>query len=549
MSTKTLLLPLLFLGLTAGAYAQERSFGTLPLGQKPGATFARDGANLKNTPEYAHALGIFNRLVGARGDSRYPVPTFAMRVGGGQAAAINYDKPEIVLEKQAYDVCASYGDQADAALAFLLGHELTHYYENHAWRRGFVNSYRDLPIAIKLDTLLDAAANETEADYLGGFLAYSAGFGLFDQGGDFIKSIYDAYEFDPEIPGYPSLSDRMALGARTAEKLTELVDVFDMANLLVAIGNYSQAYEHYRYIIMRYQSREFYNNLGVTATLDALQYFNPNELKFRFPLELDLQTSASKGDGAASDRNKLLRQAILHFDAAISLDPRYAPAYLNKASVFALLGDNERARFYADKEARQAAIENDAFPKTAVDVDILLGILDSRERKTEQADTAFATAAKAGSALAAHNLKILRGEPIGTEKTTFRGSLRPEKIDEQTILNVAFNFIADSRMSINLTPQYTLYYNSKQGENSRLLLSYDEYQGKGVYVHLTGPDYQGATGREIKLGDARDAIIEAYGEPQRTLETPRGEILKYNSMIFILGPEGKLERWANHIER
>ena len=546
MSTKTFLLPLLFLGLAAGTSAQEGSFGSLPLVQNPGAIFARGGADLKDTPEYAHALAVFNRLVRARGDSRYPPPNFAMRASGGQAAAINYEIPEIVLEKQAYDVCARYGDQADAALAFLLGHELTHYYENHAWRRGFVARYRDLPIAIKLDTLLDAAANETEADYLGGFLAYSAGFGLFDQGGDFIKSIYDAYGFDPEIPGYPSLSDRQALGARTAEKLAELVDVFDMANLLVAVGDYAQAYEYYRYIIMRYQSREFYNNLGVTAVLDALKYFNDNELKFRFPLQLDLETtSASKGDGAASNRNKLLRQAIFHFDAAISLDPDYAPAYLNKASTFALLGDNERARFYADKEARQAAMKNDAFLKTAVDVDILLGILDWREGKAEQADTAFAAAAKAGSALACRNLEILRNEPLCTKKATFSGIPRTELIDEQSIGTIA----PDPKMKVDLTPRFTLFQNPKQGENSRLLISYDHHEEIGLYLHLTGPDYQGATAREIKLGDERAAIIEAYGEPALTIETPRGEILRYRSILFILGPDSKLERWANYIVR
>jgi hypothetical protein len=54
------------------------------------------------------------------------------------------------------------------------------------------------------------------------------------------------------------------------------------------------------------------------------------------------------------------------------------------------------------------------------------------------------------------------------------------------------------------------------------------------------------TPQYLKALDERAAISEAYGEPGRTLETPRGEIMIYKSTIFILGPGGKLERWANY---
>jgi len=529
--------------------AQQRSFGTLPLA-KPARSAAIMGAAIEGTPEYEKALAVYNRLVAARGDYRFPVPTFKMTNDEAQVASMDYDKLEIVLEKKAYDVCAGFGDGADAAIAFLLGHELTHYYEKHAWRQGFVNDFKGLEIGKKLslekDTLLiDDTANETEADYLGGFLAYSAGYGLFDKGGELIKKLYVAYDMVKEdpLPGYPHLADRQTISARTAEKLKRLVEVFDMANLLTTIGRYPDAYEYYRYVLMQYQSREIYNNLGVTAILDAMQYFKESELKFRYPVELDLASSATKGaSGAGSVRNNLLRQAILHFDAAISLDPGYAPAYLNKACAYALLDDTERARWYAEKEARPAAEKNN-YAKTATDVNILIGILEAKAGNTDAAQKIFKTAAEGGSSLAGINLKLLNNEELGTETTTF-GGLRAkiESVDNQKIDDIHNNLDYDAPRSTEINTK--IKFHQKQYANSRVFIHH-----KGdvfTSFHLTGPGYTGETGRAIKAGATFTAVRLAYGEPGQTIETPLGQIWKYSSIIFIFNKDCKLERWVTY---
>lgn len=535
----------IFCFAVSAASAQQRSFGTLPLVQMPEAPqFSSE--KIEDTPEYKKALAVYERLVQARGDFRFPVPTFVLSADERNVAYARYDQLEIGLEKKAYDVCAGFGEHADAAIAFLLGHELTHYYEKHAWRRGFVTNHKDLEIGIKLDSLADAVANETEADYLGGFLAYSAGFGLFDKGGELIERLYQAYKLPPKLDNYPSLSDRQTLSKRSAERLARLVDVFDMANLLTAVGSYREAYAYYRYILMEYQSRETYNNLGAAAVLDALQYFNPNELKFRFPVELDLESSASKGDGMVDTRNQLLQEAILHFDAAISLDPNYAPAYLNKATAFALLGDNLRARFYADTEARQAA-QRGNFSKTAIDIDILIGILDWREGNADKAEAAFQNAAAKGSALAAHNLKQLRPEPKREEMLSAFGALTgAEEIDNQTLGQISRGIRFDRNKSISIDGRLVFHQNPAQGENSRLFINAENQSRNRVLMHITGPDYKGKTAMDIGLKADRAAIVREYGKPTSTVETPRGEIMVYSNILFILGPDGKLERWATY---
>lgn len=523
--------------------AQERSFGTLPLINKPGIV-ANLSSKKIDSVQYRKVLNIYNKLVQARGDFRFPVPSFNLISEERRVAGIDYDQLNIVLEEKALGVCNTFGTESDAAIAFLLAHELTHYYEKHAWRRSFAEDHKDLKIGLDLDKVSDAAANETEADYLGGFLAYSAGFGLFQKGSEIIQSLYKAYGLKNDIPGYPSLSDRQALSRRTAETMASLVDVYDMANLLVATGKYTEAYEYYRYILLTYQSREIYNNLGVTAMLEAMKYFKETELKYRYPIELDLESSAGKGDPTLNMREKLLRQAILHFDAAISLDPNYAPAFLNKANAFALLGDLTRARFYANIEARQAS-KTGNYPKVDQDIDVLMGIIEARSNNVKGAQALFTKADKAGNALAKINLRVLlKQAPV---KEIPAGTLWPEveKIENLTLEELSNDLRVDPKKTVSIKNQLEFLQTPNLGRGSKAFVNLLRNDEKTIF-HLTTSTYTGKTARKIGIGDTRASIVLAYGEPNRSLETPLGQIMVYKNIIFILGKEGKLERWANY---
>ncbi|MBK9487514.1 MAG: hypothetical protein IPO07_01035 [Haliscomenobacter sp.] len=145
-----------------GVAAQERSFGTLPLINKPGIVLASSGSKKIDSVQYRRVLNIYNRLVQARGDFRFPVPSFNLVAEERRVAGIDYDQLNIVLEEKALGVCNSFGADADAAIAFLLAHELTHYYEKHAWRSGFAEDNKDLKIGVAMNKLADDAANETK---------------------------------------------------------------------------------------------------------------------------------------------------------------------------------------------------------------------------------------------------------------------------------------------------------------------------------------------------------------------------------------------------
>ncbi|MGB5026629.1 MAG: hypothetical protein WBO44_14835, partial [Saprospiraceae bacterium] len=64
---------LVVVGLPFGN-AQNRSLSTMPLLQADNFTSSQV-ENLNNTPAYDRCLKIYNQLVAARGDFRFPVPS------------------------------------------------------------------------------------------------------------------------------------------------------------------------------------------------------------------------------------------------------------------------------------------------------------------------------------------------------------------------------------------------------------------------------------------------------------------------------------------
>ncbi|MCB0557187.1 MAG: hypothetical protein KDD02_26820 [Phaeodactylibacter sp.] len=499
---------------------------------------------------YKAAYEVYQSLVKARGDNRFPAPRFEMTGREQKVAEMMYDEPLIRLEEKAYDICRGFGPDSTSALARLLAHELIHYYEKHGWNQDFSSSFAasnqikdSLAVAISL-------LNETQADYLGGFLAYSAGYDVFKGGAAFLEKVYKDYPIDPFVEdSHPNLAKRTAMIDASAKKLAEFIEIFETANFLAAVGSYADARAFYKYILKTYQSREIFNNLGVLTVFEALTYFNESEVKYRLPLQLDLEPRSSKGSGFADTQKALLEEAIRYFDSAISLDESYAPAYLNKACAYTLLKDYERANFYATREAAQRSQENPKFAKAATDAMVLQGIIAGMQNDRIKAEAFFDMAIAQGSSLAQYNKNVLLKLDQGEEESTGFSLSAPEKVD-------GFELSTFSRR-----PFGAQAYNEKIGDklmffefagsapnNSKVLISQYNNGERNAFFHITGDGYQGSSGRGIKLGDSLDKIEGEYKKPIRTLELTNGQILVYNQVIFLIGMDKKVKKWAVYVK-
>ena len=535
-------------------------------------TFKKE--KLEDSEKYKFAKKIYDDLYEARGDKRFQKPEFVMNRDESLVAWMDPKEIQIGLEEKAYDICASFGDQKATALAILLGHELTHYYEKHAWRSSFASDNDDLDLDKQLNITkkekkkYDKIQNETQADYLGGFLAYSAGYPVFKESPDFLDKVYQAYfkkedgTIQTELEDYPSLKDRKTLAVKSTASLEKLVEVFDMANFFVATKNYEEGRAYYKYILKEYQSRELYNNVGVAAVLEALDLFTETEVKYKFPIELDLNFGGkgSKGLGYGDEkeekRKKLLREAIRHFDYALSLDDQYAPAYLNKACAYTLLEDYTRAQFYAEVEGMAVAKATDK-TKTATDIKVLLGIIAARNNNVEKAGDFFEEAITEGSHIAADNKVVLvTGKSPKKESNTTLLMAKKEKIDGISLaefkaaLEETGELSTDYSITIRNTigNKKTLFVkaNNKNGQNSKMLIAAhgDNY----FFFQMTGDNYQGETARNIKRNATAETITDRskYKAPDQTLESTGGQILVYKNLVFFL-KNNKLVKWCTYI--
>lgn len=512
-----------------------------------GSNSANRAGGTVNEEKKAVAFKIYQRLIEARGDYRYQPPEFLFSSERADCAKMDYDSLEITLEEAAYDVCAGFGKDRDKALAILLAHELVHFYEKHGWRKSFAKEYKKLDIGMKLSDMQDAVAQETEADYLGGFLVYTAGFGLFEGAPKLIEKLYKEYQLSDTLPRYASRQDREKMSALTLKKITLLTDAFEMANILTAIGKYAEARLFYEYVIREYQSRELYNNMGVMILLEVID--NENS-KWFLPVELDLESHSGRGSsGFANRREAMLREAIKNFQSAINLDLNYAPAYLNLACAYTLLEDYARARFYAEIEVSSLA-KKSSNSKTLSDANVLLGIISAMQNDKVNAQKLLETEAP-NNPLAAKNLKILLNKE---EETPTSGPMvgRPavEKIDNIDLSDFEENLKWEDSLTLKVVHnKLTLFQHNLPSKHSKIYIFYNALGDteQQSYFHITKDGYEGTTGKEgIKLGSKRADILHAYSSPSKVIQTPRGEILVYKKLIFMLNAQGVLERWVNY---
>ena len=514
-----------------------------------------EAKDLSDQPEFPRIKAVYDRLVFARGDFRFPVPRLQYTDDDGYVASIDYESNTINFEQGAYQVCEKYGD---VALAFLLAHELTHYYEKHAWKRGFAQENIDLDIGRNLKKIQDGVAFETEADYLGGFLAYSAGYGLFTQGDEIIRDLYKKYELPDVLESYPELNERILLTKRSAKKMKILVDVFDMANFNFAVGQYDLAYQYYQYILGIYQSREIYNNIGMVKLMEAMDEIGKKNIKYLYPTELELTFSGSKG---ISDKSKeMLRVAIRHFESATNLDPKYAPAYLNKTIAYALADDLEKANFYLKHEAYPAAnADIETYSKTLQDLNILKGILLDKEsesikdenptvasEKKNEAIALLTTEKNKGSGTAAFNLDRVNGIEYPQDIFSDTPWMDEEKIGTRDIMSYLEKpQLSNFRIPLNDTTTFFLIKSDKISKIGHTLIEHTDSKERFGF-HQTNEKFDGELSTGVKKGSTKADVIAKHKQPSNIVGSVNGEMLVYPSIIFIMGIDGKVNKMITY---
>lgn len=533
------LLLLLWLALPAALIAQDSLFAFV------NAPFSRRFAP---EPVAGYKLQVaqrvFDDLVEARGSFRMPAPHLTMNNGRRFVAWMHPGKRQIGLEEQAYDICAALGPDSLNALAAILAHEIIHYYEDHDWKRNFINQNDGLEAAAQLEKRSDGLRYETQADYFGGILAISAGYNTYRTLTPLLRTAYQAYGLPEKIQGYPSLTERLELSQNTAQRLEQLFQVYQTANYLGLIGGYAEAINYYQYILGEYQGFELFNNAGAAAILAALELTPKKDMPFVLPVELDLESRLSQlttrfPENAEARKAALLKQGQQMLKNALLLDESRPAAHLNMANLFLLKGGWLDAEYRAQKAMALAIEQEDT--AGAAKAQISLGIAKALQGDTLKAIQQLSNISQGGSNLAKTNLALLRG---GSNAVTPQGQVVKgvEEIEgvfpEDFLVAPAFTTIVDLPGQI--------YCGYKKLPHSSIYQHYaDDGSNEYAWFHRSLPDYKGQTLNGLETGATAQQIRQAYGPPDRRLSLNTGQCLAYDKrqLLLLVDQQAQLESW------
>jgi tetratricopeptide (TPR) repeat protein len=471
--------------------------------------------------KYRVAREVFDKLLQARGDFRQAAPGFIMNNGEQFVAWMNPKEVQIGIEEKAYDICIGFGADSINALAALISHELVHYFEKHDWNRHFATQNKELETTKKIDDLAlsEGIKHEAQADYLGGFLAHTAGYQVTGLMPQLLAKVYAAYQLPSQISGYPSLEDRVAISRNTMEQLKQLVVVYETAGLLSLTGQYADASRYYQHILKDFPSREIYNNAGVNLLLAASLYFSPQEMPFLLPLELDAQSrlfgQKSVDPERQQTREDLLKEAIRYLDQALLLDPTYPPAYLNKAVAFILINQPDDAEYVVRKGRKASPEFNHA------DFKVAEGLIAHLRAEPEAVLRHFKEAAEMGSAIASFNLNVLKGLPETNASPPRRGGV--DKI-ESILLD---HFLTSPEFDLEIDLGKGLYNYEKRFENSRILIHSADLNRRYAFFHLCEAGCTDKTRFDSGIGSHLKDLILSHGISTKLLSLTDGQFIVY----------------------
>jgi tetratricopeptide (TPR) repeat protein len=304
---------------------------------------------------------VFNQLISVYGSAKPQPKLEFVEKGKFPVQPARYSPkpiPKIEIDVALYKLCQSFDKDSLNALAVVLSHELTHYYNDHTFCSdyAFANFKANAELQKKISQASYNARieKESEADIKGFFYAAAAGFKPHGLQGLLIEKIYTAYKLSDIQKGYPTKKERIDIANKAEKTATQLYEHFK--NGLIALENkqYEQAIEYFNKANSQVPFRENWNNIGVAYARKALalkvpsksEYDNPK--RFLYPLEVEnksrLQNETTRSiDDTSELIESLLYEAQKAFDKALQLDPSFHKSRISLACVFDLLSKHNSA--------------------------------------------------------------------------------------------------------------------------------------------------------------------------------------------------------------
>lgn len=487
---------------------------------------------LQAAPATAMMNEVYEQLKVAIGDNQRAWPKLEVRLGASSVLAYNKRKNIIYVDEKALTVCQSFGGNEKDAFAFLLAHEMTHFYQEHHWQEaGFATSF-----LTNKNSFETHVADEKEADLFGAFITHLAGYQSIKLVPTIFDKVYAAYSLDAQLQDYPSLSQRKKTALEVCGKVKELIRVFETANHLTALGEYTSAAATYEYVLQFVKYKELYNNIGASLVAAAALQPEYGELAFHYPLELDLEIPLR--DGADAAKEDLLQKAIEYLTIATKMDNQHYRTFINLACAYVLKKDYQQAKPLLKQ--LYPLVKKD---KQAAEISILYGILSAQQQNPTHAHKLFdeaigLTENKGIHLLANYNKQVLSGEMIAITP--------PAGNSTETISDIDLTFQNDFDFAEIIIQDNSSYEEKILGFHQTKIATLAHLQTSDKTVALLTTT-QSKTTKGVKLGSTYQQIKQAYSlDNAKVINHSKGYylVLPTIKLFFDMDRQNQVALWG-----
>ena len=364
------------------------------------------------------ARKVLDKLYAANGNTFLAKPELKISDTDKHIARFLPLSNKIEIEQKALDLCTQFGADEEIAIAFILGHELAHAFQEEVKHNHIETNFLSFDKIPKLNGI-NRKSLEKGADLYGAFNAYLAGYNVKKVFPNILDNLYDAYSLKGKISSsYPSLKTRKKTSKLVLSELQEMIKIFESANHLSITGEYATAAKMYDHLLDRYSGLEVYNNASTNYLLAAMHVSKFNPEKFAFPIEFELYTRMKKALKTGDMKDLTPEEAILHkmylekalekAEESIIINKNNSRGHLNKVVAYTLQNDLKKASTYLKTLAnsnRMVALKED--------MRLMQAIILIKNKKTKKAKAELeriqASSDYNMSELAKTNLEILHG--------------------------------------------------------------------------------------------------------------------------------------------
>ena len=492
-------------------------------------------------PAQKHCEKVYKKLLNSIGDNRKTLPDLLVTERKKRVASYRSKDNVILIEKLAYDICEKMGADSESALAFLIGHELTHYYQKADWGR----SGEICHFLLNNEIHKKYSSEDEEADSYSGFISYLAGLRTLEIIPDFLEKIYKGYDFNNKLDEYPDLEERKKVIYIVQRKVRKYIQMYESANYYLAVGWNYRAISCYTYLLEFIKTKELYNNAGVVSLAAAIEHPENDGYSFLYPINIDLSNVFERSYTLEGRQEKLLKDAENYIKKALTLDKSYCTSYINLACVYDLMGNVTDALTTLNMASNLSSNNLEE-----AKISIIRGIVYAHNNQIQKANEHFETAVQHYKGLpityvsrrniqainkskkegVKYNIEIkdqMDGLFFGDKLKRTSGAI---PLRNSSILNTEVDFSTKARS----------YF-------SRFIIE-NKLDSKVSYAFIQrSRNKEIKTKRNIKVGDSYSKIKKAYdGMYFQIVHHRNGFFLLYpqKGLVFQLDQQKKLKEWA-----